>query len=157
MFSIEDDPSPGTIKNLGCEERIMANWNEKIIKEFRENNGRVGGPFEGGRLLLLHTTGAKSGKNRVNPVATFEDGDRLIVIASKAGASSNPDWYYNLVANPVVGVEYGVDQFQARATVTSEPERSELFDRMTKIFAGFADYEKKTTRVIPVITLERLE
>jgi deazaflavin-dependent oxidoreductase (nitroreductase family) len=144
------------LAKYSIEEHKMANWNERIIKEFRENEGRVGGPFAGGRLLLLHTTGAKNGEERVNPLATFEDGDRLVIIASKGGAPTNPDWFYNLVANPIVGVEYGVEEFQAKATVTSEPERSELYSKMTKIFKGFADYEKKTTRVIPVITLERL-
>jgi deazaflavin-dependent oxidoreductase (nitroreductase family) len=134
----------------------MSDWNKKIIEEFRANGGKVGGHFANRSLLLLHTTGAKSGKERINPVATFEDGDKLVVVASKGGAPSNPDWYYNLVANPVVGVEYGTEQFRAQATVSSEPERTELFKKMVNEFAGFADYEKRTTRVIPVITLTRL-
>ena len=134
----------------------MSEWNKKIIEEFRANGGKVGGHFANRTLLLLHTTGAKSGKERVNPVATIEDGDRLVIIASKGGSPSNPDWYYNLVANPVVGVEYGTEKFQARATVTSEPERTELYEKMESEFAGFSEYKEKTTRVIPVVTLTRL-
>ena len=135
----------------------MSDWNKKVIEEFRANDGKVGGYFANGSLLLLHTSGAKSGQERINPVATIEDGDRLVVIASKGGAPSNPDWYYNLVANPVVGVEYGTEEFQARATVTSEPERTELFEKMANEFAGFSNYKEKTTRVIPVVTLNRLQ
>ena len=133
----------------------MSDWNKKIIEEFRANDGIVGGHFANTRLLLLHTTGAKSGKERVNPVATFEDGDRLVVVASKGGADTNPDWYHNLVANPDVEVEYGAERFPARATVTSEPERSKLYERMTQELASFADYEKNTERIIPVVTLSR--
>jgi deazaflavin-dependent oxidoreductase (nitroreductase family) len=134
----------------------MSDWNRQIIEEFRANNGRVGGHFANTRLLLLHTTGAKSGKERVNPVVTFEDGDRLVIVASKGGAPTSPDWYHNLVSNPEVDVEYGTEKFKARATVTSEPERSELYQRMTQELASFAEYEKNTERVIPVVTLSRL-
>ncbi|MEZ4515967.1 MAG: nitroreductase/quinone reductase family protein [Chloroflexota bacterium] len=116
----------------------MSDWNKQIIDEFRANDGRVGGPFEGKTLLLLHTIGAKSGKERVNPVATFEDNGRLVVIASKGGAPTNPDWYYNIVAHPDVEVEYGTDRFAARATVTNEPERTELYGKMEKAFSGFS-------------------
>ncbi|MGB3713525.1 MAG: nitroreductase family deazaflavin-dependent oxidoreductase [Candidatus Promineifilaceae bacterium] len=134
----------------------MSDWNKQVIEEFRANDGQVGGYFAGRTLLLLHTTGAKSGLERVNPVATIENGDKLVIIASKGGAPSSPDWYYNLVTNPVVGVEYGTDEFQARATVTTEPERTELFDKMASEFGGFSEYKEKTTRVIPVVTLSRL-
>jgi len=134
----------------------MADFNKKIVEEFRANDGKVGGYFANNTLLLLHTTGAKSGQKRVNPLATFEDGDRLVVIASKGGAPSNPDWYYNVVANPVVSVEYGTDKFQAQATVTSEPERTELYEKMESEFASFSDYKEKARRVIPVVTLSRL-
>ncbi len=134
----------------------MSDMNKQIIEEFRANDGKVGGYFDGKTLLILHTTGAKSGQERVNPVATIEDGDRLVIIASKGGAPINPEWYYNLVANSVVGVEYGTEEFQARATVTSEPERTELFEMVANEFAGFSAYEDKTTRVIPVVTLTRL-
>jgi deazaflavin-dependent oxidoreductase (nitroreductase family) len=134
----------------------MSDWNEKIIEEFRANEGKVGGYFANNTLLLLHTTGAKSGKERVNPLATYEDDERLVIIASKGGAPSNPDWYYNVVANPMVEVEYGTEKFQAKATVTSEPERSELFKKMVSRMPGFAEYREKTSRVIPVITLTRV-
>ncbi len=134
----------------------MSSWNEKIIAEFRANEGRVGGIYANTTLLLLHTTGAKSGKERVNPLVTFEDGDRLVVVASKGGAPTNPGWYYNIVANPVVSVEYGTEEFQARATVAEEPERTELYERMEKTFHTFSEYKKKAGRVIPVITLTRL-
>ncbi len=97
-------------------------WNQAIIAEFRANGGKVGGQFAGAPLLLLHTMGARSGQPRVNPLAYTRDGDRLIVIASKAGAPTNPDWYYNVVANPLVTVEVGTEQFQAQATIPPEPE-----------------------------------
>jgi deazaflavin-dependent oxidoreductase (nitroreductase family) len=130
-------------------------WNKKIIAEFRANGGKVGGNFANMTLLLLHTTGAKSGKQRVNPVAYMRDGERLVVIASKGGAPSNPDWYYNVVANPNVRLEVGTEEFDATATVAPEPERTELFQEMAAVYPGFAEYEKRTTRVIPVITLTR--
>ena len=134
----------------------MSDWNKQIIEEFRANDGRVGGHFANTQLLLLHTTGAKSGKERVNPVVTFEDNGRLVIVASKGGAPTHPDWYHNLVANPEVEVEYGTERFKARATVTGEPERTELYGRMTRELASFAQYERNTDRVIPVITLSRL-
>ncbi len=127
--------------------------NKKIIDEFRANSGKVGGRFEGKTLLLLHTKGAKSQQERINPVACIKDGDRLAVIASKGGAPTNPDWYYNVVANPLVSVEVGKEKFQARASVAQEPERSRLYNEMVKMMPGFDDYRHKTTRVIPVIVL----
>ncbi|MFN8381320.1 MAG: nitroreductase family deazaflavin-dependent oxidoreductase [Anaerolineales bacterium] len=129
--------------------------NKRIIDEFRANEGRVGGPFEGKTLLLLHTLGAKSQRERINPVACIKDGDRWAVIASKGGAPTHPDWYYNIVANPQVTVEVGTEKFQARATVAEEPERSRLYESMVTVMPGFDDYRRKTTRVIPVIVLTR--
>ena len=134
----------------------MSDMNTQIIEEFRANDGKVSGFFANNTLLLLHTTGAKSGQEHVNPLVTFEDGDRLVVIASKGGAPSNPDWYYNILADTVVGVEYGTEEFQARATVTSELERTQLYEKMESKFAAFSEYKEKTTRVIPVVTLSRL-
>ncbi len=131
------------------------NWNQAIIDEFRANYGKVGGPFAGRTLLLLHTVGAKSGQERVNPVAYVTDGDRLVIIASKGGAPTNPDWYYNILAHPLVTVEAGTEKFQARAAVASEPERTRLYDKMVEMMPGFDEYRRKTTRVIPVITLTR--
>ena len=134
----------------------MSDMNSEIIEEFRANDGEVGGYFENMSLLLLHTTGAKSGQPRLNPVAYTNDGDRLVIAASKSGAPTNPDWYYNVVANPEVSVEVGTEKFQARAAVMPEPERTELFGKMASKYPGFSDYEQKSTRVIPVITLTRL-
>ena len=132
---------------------IVRDRNQGIIDKFRANGGKVGGHFAGRTLLLLHTVGAKSGKERINPVAYFKDGNRFVIIASKGGAPSNPDWYYNLLAHPLVTVEVGTEQFRARAAVTSEPERTRLYDKMVEKMPGFAEYRAKTTRVIPVITL----
>ena len=132
-------------------------WNKKVIAEFRANEGKVGGSFEGKTLLLLHTIGAKSQQERINPVACVMDGDRLAVIASKAGAPTHPDWYYNVVANPQVTVEVGTETFQAKATVADEPERTRLYNQMVEVMPGFDDYRRKTTRVIPVIVLERVK
>jgi deazaflavin-dependent oxidoreductase (nitroreductase family) len=128
-----------------------------IIQEFRANAGKVGGPFAGRSLLLLHTIGAKSGQPRINPVACIRDGDRLVIIASKGGAPTNPDWYHNLLANPLVTVETGTEQFQARATVAAEPERTRLYNQMVAMMPGFAGYQQKTTRIIPVIILTRVK
>ena len=104
-------------------------WNQKVIEEFRANGGKVGGMFEGMPLLLLHTIGAKSQQERINPVACMQDGDRYMVFASKGGAPTNPDWYYNLIAQPLVTVEVGTEKFQARATVAEEPERTRSIAR----------------------------
>ena len=135
----------------------MSDFNQGIIEEFRANGGKVGGYFAGANMLLLHTIGAKSGQPRTNPLVYVTDGDRLVVIASKGGADQNPDWYHNLLANPAVTVELGNEQFQARATaVTEEPERSRLYAKMVAHRSGFADYEKKTSRKIPAIVLERV-
>jgi deazaflavin-dependent oxidoreductase (nitroreductase family) len=134
----------------------MSDHNQPIIEEFRANSGKVGGYFEGATLLLLHTIGAKSGKTRVNPLAYTTDGDHLVVIASKGGAPTNPDWFYNLRANPIVTVERGTEQFQARATIPDEPERTRLFNKMATKMPGFAEYQRNTTRQIPVVVLERI-
>jgi len=128
-------------------------WNSKIIEEFRANGGKVGGMFEGATLLLLHTRGAKSGKERVNPVGYIRDGERFVVVASKAGAPTNPDWYYNIVANPQFNVEVGRDTFQVHATVTQDPERTRLYNKMIETLPSFDEYRHKTTRKIPVIAL----
>lgn len=130
-------------------------WNQAIIAEFRANGGNVGGQFARTPLLLLHTTGAKSGQPRINPLAYTTDGDRLVVIASKGGAPSNPDWYYNVMANPLVTVEVGTERFQAQATIAQEPERTRLFNQMTTAMPGFAEYQRNTTRIIPVVVLTR--
>jgi len=133
----------------------MSDWNKAIIDEFHANKGNVGGPFEGANLLLLHTIGAKSGLERINPVMYFMDDDRYVVIASKGGADTHPDWYYNLLTNPEISVEVGTEQFPVIATVTSEPERTKLYEKMESISHGFTEYKQKTSRIIPVVTLRR--
>ena len=134
----------------------MSNPNERnmvIVQEFRANAGKVGGPFAGKSLLLLHTIGAKSGLPRINPVACIRDGDRIVIIASKGGAPTNTDWYHTILANPLVSVETGTEQFQARASIAVEPERTRLYNQMVEMMPGFAEYQRKTTRVIPVVIL----
>jgi deazaflavin-dependent oxidoreductase (nitroreductase family) len=133
----------------------MSDWNTKIIEEFRATGGKVGGQFEGAPLLLLHSTGAKSGQDRVAPVMYLADGDDLVVFASKAGADTNPDWFHNLKANPDTRVEIGPDTVAVRARVAEGEERDRLFDRQKAAYPGFADYEAGTDRVIPVVVLER--
>jgi len=130
-------------------------WNAKIIAEFRANGGKVGGQFEGAPLLLLTTTGTKSGLARTSPMMYLPDGDRLVVFASKAGAPTNPDWYHNLVANPSATVEVGTETFDVDAQVTTGAERDELYARQAQLYPGFAEYESKTDRVIPVVALTR--
>jgi len=130
-------------------------YNQRIIEEFRANDGVVEG--RGKTVLLLHTTGAKTGKERVNPVAHTRDGDKYVIIASKGGAPDNPDWYYNIVANPKVSVEVGTEKFEAKAIVQSEPERTRLFNKMVAVMPGFAEYQKKTSRTIPVIVLTPIQ
>jgi deazaflavin-dependent oxidoreductase (nitroreductase family) len=133
-----------------------ADWNRAIIAEFRANGGKVGGPFEGAPLLLLTTTGAKTGRRLTTPVMYNTDGERLLIFASKAGAPTHPAWYHNLVANPRVTVEVGTETFEAAATVLHGEERDRLFARHAAQYPGFAEYQAKTTRTIPVIALERV-
>ena len=130
-------------------------WNTAIIREFRDNAGKVGGPFAGKTLLILHTIGAKSGKKHINPVACITDGNRFVIIASKGGAPTNPDWSFNIVANPQVEVEVDTEKFAARASAAAEPERTRLFGKMVEMMPAFAEYQKKTTRIFPVIFLKR--
>ena len=135
----------------------MNDYNRPIIEEFQANGGKVGGPFAGVPLLLLTTTGAKSGKQRINPLAYNMDGERLVVLASKAGAPTHPDWYHNLVAHPDVTVEVGNETFEARATVVEGAERDELYANRVAIMPIFAEYQAKITRTIPVVVLTRKE
>ena len=131
-------------------------FNQKIITEFRANGGKVGEPFANAPLLLLITTGAKSGQSRVNPLVYATDGDRIVIFASKAGAPTNPDWYHNILAQPLVHVEIGSESYQARATVAGDADRDRLFAQMAARNQGFADYQEKTTRRIPVVFLDRI-
>jgi deazaflavin-dependent oxidoreductase (nitroreductase family) len=129
-------------------------WNTKIIEEFRANGGKVGGPFEGAPLLLLHTTGAKSGRERVNPVMYQEVGSSYAVFASKGGAPTSPDWYHNLLAHPDVSAEIGTETKPLLAREASDDERDRIWSRQKSLYPGFADYEKSTSRRIPVVILE---
>ena len=129
-------------------------WNTKIIDEFRANGGKVGGPFEGAPLLLLHTVGAKTGQARVNPMMYLADGDNLVVFASKAGAPTNPDWYHNLVANPRASIEVGDKTINVVAHVANDETRERLWSTQKERYPGFAEYEAKTDRQIPVVVLE---
>jgi deazaflavin-dependent oxidoreductase (nitroreductase family) len=132
-----------------------ADFNAAVIKEFRDNGGKVGGPFEGAPMLLLTSTGAKSGQPRTSPMMYLADGGRYLVFASKGGAPSNPDWYHNLVAHPDASIELGTERFGVKATVITGAERDELYARQAALYPGFAEYEAKTTRTIPVIALEK--
>ena len=133
----------------------MSDWNQKIIEEFRANAGKVGGHFENMTLLLLHTTGAKSGLPRLNPTAYTENRGCSVIIALKGGADTHPDWYYNVVANPNVTIEVGTEKYAAVATFEEESERTRLYDQMAAHYPGFEEYIQKTARIIPVITLKR--
>jgi deazaflavin-dependent oxidoreductase (nitroreductase family) len=130
-----------------------ADFNAQIIEEFRANEGRVGGMFDGLPLLLLHHTGAKSGKSRVNPLAYQSDGGRYVVFASKAGAPTNPDWYHNLKAQPNVTIEVGADTIVVIAGEATGEERERLYRTQAERIPQFAEYEQKAKRVIPVIVL----
>ena len=129
--------------------------NRSVIEEFRANRGEAGGVFSGRPLLLLTTYGRKTGQAYTNPLMHLPDGDRWIVFASKGGAPKSPDWYRNLVANPIVTLEVGAETFEAEATVVTGEERDLLYARQAQLFPVFADYETKTTRKIPVIALSR--
>jgi deazaflavin-dependent oxidoreductase (nitroreductase family) len=128
-------------------------FNAQIIEEFRANGGRVGGMFEGSTLLLLHHTGAKSGKGRINPLGYLSDEGRYVIFASKAGAPTNPDWYHNLKANPDASIEIGTDTIEVVASEATGDERERLYRTQAERVPQFAEYEKQTDRVIPVIVL----
>ena len=134
----------------------MNDFNASIIAEFRSNDGKVGGPFDGAPMVLLTTTGAKSGKARTSPLVYFQEGDRRIIFASKAGAPTNPDWFHNITANPEVTVEIGTEKYQARAEVIEGPERDRIYAAQAELMPGFADYQANTDRVIPVVELVRV-
>ena len=130
-----------------------ADFNASIIEEFRANQGRVGGHFEGTPVLLLHHTGAKTGTSYVNPLVYLPDGERYVIFASKAGAPTNPDWYHNLKAHPDVQIEVGSDTVDVRAGEAAGEERERLFRTQVERQPQFGEYESKTDRVIPVVVL----
>ncbi len=138
----------------------MTNRNERnsaIVDEFRRNGGKVGGSFDGRPMLLLGTTGAKSGLRRLNPLMYLADGDRWVVLASKGGGPKNPDWCHNLIADPAVTIEVGTDTIAARAEVMAGEERDRLYAQQAGRYPQFATYQERTTRIIPVIALSRVE
>jgi deazaflavin-dependent oxidoreductase (nitroreductase family) len=131
-------------------------FNEGVIEDFRTHHGQITkGPFTGRSLLLLTTRGAKTGHERTNPLAYTRDGHRIFVIASKGGAPPNPDWFRNLRANPRVTVELGPERFEAKARVAEGAERRRLYDLQSSHMPAFKEYEKRTSREIPVVVLER--
>jgi len=135
----------------------MPNFNETLIEDLRAHDGQAtSGPFLGRPVLILTTTGAKSGERRETPLAYTRDGDDIVIVASMGGAPRNPSWYHNLIANPRVTVELGGETFQADARITDPEERRRLYDRHADVFPGFRDYEAKTSRTIPVIVLKRV-
>lgn len=130
-------------------------FNEKIIAEFRANAGVVGGSFKGAPMVLLTSTGAKSGKPHTTPLVPFIDGDDVYVIASMGGAPKHPAWYFNVQANPQVTVERGTEKFEATAEVLQGAERNDIFAKQSALMPAFAEYQSKVTRIIPVIRLRR--
>ncbi|WP_329171873.1 nitroreductase family deazaflavin-dependent oxidoreductase [Streptomyces sp. NBC_01477] len=128
-------------------------FNARIVAEFRANHGKVGGNFEGAPLLLLHNTGARSGRKIVKPMMYLRDGDRYLVFASKGGAPENPAWYHNLVAHPDVEIEVGDETIPVRAEVLTGEERDRKYAEQAALYPGFADYQEKTDRIIPVVAL----
>ena len=136
----------------------MSDWNTKVIEEFRANHGKVGGMFVGAPLLLLTTTGAKTGATRVNPLMYLPlDDDRIAIFASKGGAPSHPDWFHNVKANPTVTVEVGDDSYRAVATEVTGDERDDLYGRQAELYPQFAAYQSDNPRLIPVVVLDRVD
>lgn len=130
-------------------------FNRGIIEQFRANGGKVGPPFEGAPLLILHSTGAKTGKTRLAPVVYQQVGDSWAIFASKAGAPDNPDWYHNLVANPSASIEVGTEVVPVTARVLDAAEREPIWTKQKELMPGFAEYEASTDRTIPVVILDR--
>jgi deazaflavin-dependent oxidoreductase (nitroreductase family) len=133
----------------------MKAFNKSIVDEFRANEGKVGGPFEGATLLLLHTTGAKSGHPRLAPLAYLTIDGKMIIIGSKAGADTNPDWVHNLRANPTAHIEVGTEEYDVTARELPSAERDEIFPKVVAAAPAFGDYQSKTGRIIPLFELQR--
>jgi deazaflavin-dependent oxidoreductase (nitroreductase family) len=131
-------------------------WNKKVTEEFRANGGKLGGQFAGAPILLLYTKGRRSGKEFLNPLAYYADGDRYLVFGSKGGADTHPDWYLNLVAAPTAHIEVGTESFEVRITELEGDERDRLYAAQAVLMPNFAEYEAKTTRLIPVVALSRI-
>ena len=134
---------------------FMKDFNRQIVEEFRANGGKVGGQFAGANLLLLTTTGAKSGQRRLAPLAYFDIDGKLIIIGSKAGADTNPDWVHNLRANPTAHIEIGTDAYDVTSHELPKDERDAIFDKVVAAAPGIGDYQAKTSRIIPLFELRR--
>ncbi len=133
----------------------MSDWNKNVVAEFHANDGAVGGPFQGRPLLLLHHTGARTGAKRVNPLMYQKVESGYAIFASKGGADTNPDWFHNISSDPEVSIEVGGETLEVRARIAQGAERSEIWERQTREYPQFGDYERKTKREeIPVIVLE---
>ena len=144
------------MSDLGNVDReTIQNMNAQIIEEFRANGGEVGGMFAGVPMILVHHVGAKSGKKRLSPLACLSVGGRLFVFASKGGSPEHPAWFLNLMANPDVTVEFGPDEFPVRAKLPEETERDEIYAKQASLQPQFDEYQRKTTRKIPVVELVR--
>jgi deazaflavin-dependent oxidoreductase (nitroreductase family) len=142
---------------LLADPRAIDELNQSIIKEFRANRGKVGGPIEGMPILLLTMTGAKTGRTLVRPLCYSREDDLIVIIASYGGGPRNPPWYHNLIVNPVVTVEVGTEKFKAKATQVYGAERDRLFAAQAKLMPFFTDYQNKTKRQIPLLTLTRID
>jgi len=134
----------------------MSDFNSDLINEFRNNHGKVGGFFADSTVLLLTTTGSKTGKKHTTPLVYTKDGDKFVIIASKGGADEDPHWYLNIKAEPTVEVEVGEEKFSAKATITDEETRKELYAKHSEVYPNFLEYQEKTKRIIPVILLEKI-
>jgi len=138
------------------DESEFNDFNRQVIEEFRANDGKVGGPFEGAPLVLLHTTGAKSGQERISPLVYRADGDRWVIFGSKGGAPTHPDWFHNLTAHPEASIEVGTDTVPVTASVAEGEEHDRIWEAQKTAMPGFAEYEEKAGgRRIPVVVLTR--
>ncbi|MGW0390644.1 nitroreductase/quinone reductase family protein [Streptomyces sp. NPDC003042] len=133
---------------------MPTSFNQSVIEEFRAHQGKVGGPFEGEDLLLLTTTGARSGAERTTPLGFVRHDGALLIVASNLGAPHHPDWYHNLLAHPQVRVELGAESFEALAVPAEGARRAELFEQVLRVAPGYGDYQTRTTRTLPVVILE---
>ena len=131
-------------------------WNAKIIEEFRANGGKVGGPFAGASMILIHHVGARTGTRRVTPLVYFQDGDDIVIVASKAGAPTHPDWYHNVIKNPRIDVEVGTDTFAVDVHELDPQERARVWPAVVAANPGFGEYQQKTDRLIPLLRLTRV-
>ena len=131
----------------------MTDWNTQIIEEFRANGGKVGGQFEGGTLLLIHHQGARTGVERVNPVAYLPDGQRMVIVASAGGAPKNPDWYHNLKAHPRTTAEVDTRTIPVEVTEIIGDDYADTWKRLVQVMPGFGDYQANTSRRIPLLAV----